>query len=116
MFERSNIPAAIKMNESMEDKIRVLEGQYGACIDVSSTSDDRSASSSQSSFVAPSKLCSATCPNEVHLSVYAGDFTKYNHVDSFITFIPPNPTYQEEIIKAIFSWRSSLSRRLQKKD
>ena len=98
-----NIPAAIKVVESMEDRIRVLEGQYGACIDVSLTCDDRSASSSQSSSVAPSKLCSATCPNEVRLSVYAGDFTKHNHVDSIITFIPPNPTYQEEIIKALFS-------------
>ena len=94
-----NIPAAIKVVESMEDKIRVLEGQYGACIDVSLTSDD---TSSQSSSVAPSKLCSATCPNEVRISVYAGDFTKHNHVDSIITFIPPNPTYQEEIFKLLF--------------
>lgn len=94
----SNIPAAIQVVNSMEDKIRVLESQYGASIDVSVTCDDLESGRvhSGSADLVASKLCSATCRNEVRVSVYEGDFTKHNPVDVVIIFIPPNLSRQSD--------------------
>ena len=50
------------------------------------------------------KLCSATCPNGVRVSVYKGEFTKHNHVDLIVVFIPPNQNQQNDTnLKLLFA-------------
>lgn len=95
----SNIPAAMQVVGSMDDKVHLLENRYGASIDVSLTSDDLESGPlvlSQSADLSESKLCSATCPNDVRVSVYKGDFTKHTHVDVIVVFIPPNLSQQND--------------------
>lgn len=103
----SNIPAAMQVIGSMDDNIRVLENQYGAAIDVSLTSNDDSDARrvhSQSTDLSEAKLCSATCPNDVRVSVYKGEFTKHNHVDLMVVFIPPNHNWQNDAtLKLLFA-------------
>ncbi len=98
----NNIPAVLVMIDNMEDTIRALESRFKASIDVS-VKKDESALNPTALPVAPPKLCSATCPNEVRISVYGGDFTKHNKVDAIINFIPPTPTHQEENLKLLLA-------------
>lgn len=94
-----NIAAAMQVVSSMDDKIRVLETNYGASIDVSLTSDDMEPGlvhSQSATALSESKLCSATTPNEVRISVYKGDFTKHNHVDVIVVFLPPDLSRQND--------------------
>ena len=88
----SNIPAVMPMMESMEDTIRALEFKFKASIHFSV----------KKGIMAGPKLCSGTCPNDVRISVYSGDFTKHNKVDVIINFIPPAPTHQEDNLRLLF--------------
>ena len=92
----SNTPVVIQMMDSMEDTIRALESRFKASIHFSVKKG------TMGSMAAP-KLCSATCPNDVRISVYSGDFTKHNKVDVIINFIPPAPTHQEDNLKLLFA-------------
>jgi hypothetical protein len=85
-----NVPAAMQVISNIEDKMHILESQYGAAIDVSLTSDDDLDSGRNGADLSESKLCSAICPNEVKISIYRGDFTKHNRVDVIAVFIPSN--------------------------
>ena len=102
----SNIPAAMQVISSMDDSIRLLENQYGAAIDVSLTSNDDLDTGrvrTLSTALSDAKLCSATCPNGVRVSVYKGEFTKHNHVDLMVVFIPPGHNRQNDTnLKLLF--------------
>ena len=100
----SNIPAAMQVISSMDDK---LENQYGAAIDVSLTSNDDLDTGrvrTLSTALTEAKLCNATCPNDVRVSVYKGEFTKHNHVDLMVVFIPPDHNQQNDTnLKLLFA-------------
>ena len=51
-----------------------------------------------------SKLCSATCPNGVRISVYNGDFTQHSRVDTIVVFLPPHSNSQDDCnLKLLFA-------------
>ncbi len=96
-----NIPSAVQIIDTLEDKIMVFETSYGASIHVSWTSDSRS--SEMASRSPNAKLCSATCPNEVRISVYNGDFTGHKQVDTMINFVQLDPSHQDPNLKYLFA-------------
>ena len=100
-----NIPAVIYIMSSIEDKIHVLENQCGASIDVSIASEDSGSGRVRSrSAATASKLCSATCPNGVRISVYNGDFTQHSRVDTIVVFLPPHSNSQDDCnLKLLFA-------------
>lgn len=98
-----HIPVASKVLESMKDKIYVLQTKHGASIDAYTTNDKPSSSQSTADLAAV-KYCSATCSNDVRISVYSGDFTRHNQVDTIVVFIPPNPNLLDDSnLKMLFS-------------
>lgn len=99
-----NIPAVIHIMNTIEDKIHVLESTCGASIGVSIASEDSESGRIHSRSAAASKLCSATCPNEVRISVYSGDFTQHSPVDTIVVFLPPHSNSQEDCnLKLLFA-------------
>ena len=96
-----NIPAALQVVDSMEDKFRALESHYGASIEATLTRDDDTPSGQASAQ--PTAVCSATCSNGVRIYVYTGNFTKHSFVDAVVNFLRPNSDFQEENTKQLFA-------------
>ena len=88
-----NIPAAVQVVNSMEDKIRVLENTHGASIDVSLIPDDSAPAQ------APSQKCMPLFKadsGEARVFVYNGDFTKHDYVDAVVNFVPSKSSAQDD--------------------
>ena len=95
-----NIPAAVQVVKSMEDKICVLENTHGASIDVSLIRDDSAPTR------APSQKCMPLFKansGAVRVFVYNGDFTKHDYADAIVNFVPPNPSTQDNNLKQLFA-------------
>ena len=67
-------------------------------------SEDSSSGHIRSRRATASKLCSATCPNGVRISVYNGDFTQHSRVDTIVVFLPPHSNSQDDCnLKLLFA-------------
>ena len=95
-----NIPAALQVVNSMQDKIHTLQNSHGAVIDVSLMPDDSAPAQSPSHKCMPLFRVNS---GEARVSVYSGDFTKHDYVEVMVNFVPPNSSIPDYNLKQLFA-------------
>lgn len=117
-----NIPADTKAAERVEKSLKAevvsIETNFKASIEFSLSNDNSETNLTPShgaGTVGPPKLCSATCPNEVGISVYSGDFSKHRPVGAIINFVPPGYNSREEKLKLFFAGGIDLQNDFERK-
>ena len=98
----AGVPALMHVLKGMEDKLKVLETNHKAVIEVDIESGENGASDpAEPAGVLPQKLCGATAPDATQVSVFTGDFTRHQHAGTLINFITPTPNVKQGALKLL---------------
>ena len=89
----AGVPAIVQVLDSMEDRISTIENRFKAAIEVCLEKGDNGGAAEATGEL-PRKVCSATSPNGVRVSIYTGDITHHQHVGVIVNFVTPDPDPQ----------------------
>ena len=103
-YKMNNVPAALQLINSMQDKIQLMETTMQVSIDISVIKEESSASSKAEKQVIsrPQNLFYATLKNEIRIIVYQGNYTNHDHsVDIIINFVSCDPCDSDANLKEL---------------
>ena len=89
----SNIPTARQLLGKMQDKIKVMENEKHASIDISIIKETSTLKAQKTLSPPPKRVCLATLKNEIRINVYEGSFTNHDcAVDIIVNFVSLYPS------------------------
>ena len=100
----NNVPAARQLINRMQEKIKFMETNMQASIDISVIKEESSGLLKAEKQVAsrPQNVCFATLKNEIRVIVYQGNFTNHDHsVDTIINFVSLHPSDSDANLKEL---------------
>jgi len=92
--QMSNIPTARQLKDKMQDRLKILENEKHASIDISIIKEPSTTLKAEKQPALPPKhVCLATLSNEIRMSVYQGSFTNHDcAVDIIVNFVSLSPS------------------------
>ncbi len=99
----SGIPAAQRLVSRLNPQIALMTHEQDASIEVEFIDEDiQFQSKASTSKSHPTKICSATLPSDVHVSLYSDNFTKHRNIQTIINFVRETPDDTDMNLKLLF--------------